>query len=302
MRIHKFFKSISYRCAIFYGRYNQKWLANFFYKSVFDRNVNWEKPKEFNEKIKWMQFMTDTSLWTLCSDKYRVRQYIESKGYKELLVKLYGVWDNPDDIDFDKLPNKFVLKTNHGCGDVFIIEDKSKADLIKIRKDLNRYLKHSYGYETAEPHYTKMRPCIIAEELLENTSSFSNTIVDYKFYVFSGTPVNCGVYYNRNEETHTTYSSFYDMDWRKHPEWQNPNKKTESGDVPRPINLAYMIQLCHDLAGDFPFVRLDLYECNNKVYFGEFTFTPAGANGGSLNPSLFEHYGELIDLSKCKVL
>lgn len=279
-----------------YGRNHQKWLANYIYRRCFGRNINWEYPTGFNEKIRWMQFNSDTSKWTLLADKYAVRQYLVEKGYNNILVPLLGKWSKANDIDFDTLPNSFVLKTNHGYGEVIVIKDKNTIDKKSVCEKIQSYLTTPFGYETVEPHYLKITPCIIAEEYLPNENNFSNSILDFKFYCFGGQPVNCGVYYNRNPKTHETQCSFYDMDWNLHREWQNPCKKTLSLEIPQPHNFEYMKQLCYELCKDFPFVRLDLYESNGKVYFGEFTFTPAGCTGGSLNPSLFAQYGELLKI------
>ena len=279
-----------------YARNNPQWLANFRYRHSFGRNINWERPTEFNEKIRWMQFNTDTSKWSLLADKYRVREYLIGKGYEDILVNLFGQWDAAEDIDFEILPNSFVLKTNHGYGEVIIVKDKSQINQKKVRDKMRYYLSTPYGYETVEPHYLRIKPCIIAEELLPNDSVFSSSIVDYKFYCFSGEPVICGVYYNRDSKTHETQSSFYDMDWHLHPDWQDPRKKTRCVEVPRPKYFDQMRKLCRDLCSEFPFVRLDLYESCDKLYFGEFTFTPGACSGGSLNPILFDVYGKMINL------
>lgn len=279
-----------------YGRSHPQWLANYMYRCSFGRNINWDHPIEFNEKIRWMQFNTDTSIWTLLADKYTVRKYLKEKGYEHILVKLLGKWDNADDIDFGALPNSFVLKTNHGYGEVIVVKDKKNIDEKSIRERMRTYLATPFGYETVEPHYLLIQPCILAEEYLPSDISFSKSILDYKFYCFGGQPVNCGVYYNRNIQTHETQCSFYDMNWHLHNEWKNPRKGAKSIEIPEPENFDEMKNLCYELCKDFPFVRLDLYESNKKIYFGEFTFTPAACTGGSLNPSLFSKYGELIKI------
>lgn len=294
--ISKLVRRVKSRLVLQYGRYNQKWLANYYYKHRFHRNIDWENPRGFNEKIKWMSFYSDTTIWSLCSDKYRVREYLFRKGYDHLLVKLYGVWENASEIDFDVLPNSFVLKTNHGCGDVIVVNDKNNVDRDAIVKRIQKYLDTTYGRETAETHYRRIKPCVIAEELLINDSNFSTSIVDYKFYCFSGKPVNCGVFYNRDPYTHQTTSAFFDMEWNFHPEWQRPDKSSKGSPLPRPKNFDYMKRLCKELTSEFPFVRLDLYEVCGKVYFGEFTFTPQGGYGGSLNDNLFVEYGDMIVL------
>ena len=153
-----------------------KELADFLYKRSFGRFINWESPTEWNEKIRWLQFNTDVSLWTMLADKYHVRNYLQKMGYDHFLVKLYGVWNNAQDIDFSILPQSFVLKTNHGYGEVIIVKDKYSINIDEIRKKMNKYVNTPFGYETAETHYLKIKPLIIAEELQPSESSFSSSI------------------------------------------------------------------------------------------------------------------------------
>ena len=137
----------------------------YYYK--FHRMPNFEHPTDLNEKINWMKFYGDTSKWADLADKYKVREYIESKGLADTLVKLYGKWDNANDIDWDKLPKQFVLKVNNGCGDVLICKDKDKLDIPSVVNKYNQLVSMKYGAVTGEPHYAKIKPCIIAEELLD---------------------------------------------------------------------------------------------------------------------------------------
>ncbi len=275
-----------------FGRISPKWVANRRYRKKFGRNIDWNNPIEFNEKIRWMQFYTDTSLWSLLADKYRVRNYLEKQGFSELLVKLYHVWDTANDIDFESLPDSFVLKTNHGYGEVIIVTNKQSANLEEIRHKIQKYLDTPFGYETAEPHYLRIKPVIIAEELLPNDSSFSTSIVDYKFYCFHGKPYCCGVFYDRNTNKNAT---FYDMNWNRHDEWRAERlRNMPQKDVPCPTTLTQMINACEKLASPFPFVRMDFYESNGKLYFGEFTFTPAALSGGSLSEEVLDTMAHLF--------
>lgn len=287
-----------YKYAYFeYGKKHPMWMANKLYKKNFGRSINWDNPTEMNEKIRWMQFYGDTRIWTDLADKYKVRKFIEGKGYGDILVPFLGVWYDAKDINFSSLPKSFVIKTNHGCGDVFVIKDKSQVDLELLRSKMQGYLKTPFGYENVELHYLSIKPCIIAEEMLPTDCDFSSSMVDYKFYCINGKPYCCGVFYDRDPVTHHTNSTFYDMNWIRHDEWRNPQIKTLSKDIPQPHTLNKMIQACNDLASDFPFVRLDFYEANNRLYFGEFTFTPAALIGGSMSNILCEEIGSKINLS-----
>ena len=279
-----------------YGKKYPMWLANRQYKKIFGRSINWEHPTEMNEKIRWMQFYTDTSRWTELADKYKVREFLIEKGYGDILIPLLGMWNDAREIDFTKLPDSFVLKTNHGCGDVFVIKDKSTADLKKICRKIQYYLRTPFGYANAEHHYLGIPPCIIAEKLLLNDSSFSYSMVDYKFYCVGGEPYCCAVFYDRDPATHHTNSTFYDMQWKRHDEWRASHIVTPPKDIPCPTTLDHMIQACRDLASEFPFVRLDFYESQGKLYFGEFTFTPAALSGGSLSKDICMTIGSMINL------
>lgn len=212
------------------------------------------------------------------------------------MVKLYGVWKNADEIDFSQLPSSFVLKTNNGCGDTIIVNDRNNINEDRIRTKLKHSLASTFGLNSAQIHYSRIKGCIIAEQLLENDSEFSSSIVDYKFFCFNGEPLICGVYYDRSANSHDTNSTFYDMKWVRHDEWRNPTISSVPKDIPRPHKLNEMIGVCRNLTHDIPFVRLDLYYINNIIYFGEYTFTPAACDGGSLNPKIFDWLGSMITI------
>jgi len=153
----------------------RKFLVDHYPKVIVDRiwlrikghKMIWNNPKDLNEKIQWMKCMSDTSQWSILTDKLRVRDYIESKGYADTLPKIYGVWDSVDAIDYAKLPQKFVIKCNHDCGSYHIIDKSFNPDFKEINKDLNNSLKKKFGYNIlCEPHYNKISPRIFAEEYL----------------------------------------------------------------------------------------------------------------------------------------
>jgi len=279
-----------------YIKKDLKGLLNCIYHYSHGRDVNWDLPTEWNEKIIWQQIYGDTSAWTKLADKYQVRSYLEERGFGKLLIPLYGIYNDANEIDFNQIPAPFVIKTNNGCGDVIIVNKKEDADWVSIRKRMNKYLGRKYGRLSGEPHYFKIIPKIIIEKKIVNDKDFSNSPVDYKFYCFHGNPVVCGVYFNRDPQTHLTMTSFYDMDWNLHEEWLNPSKPKHNIKIPQPQNFQYMKELCVKLCKDFAFCRLDLYESEDRVYFGEFTFTPAGYSGGSLNPTMYDYFGTLMNI------
>lgn len=283
-------------------RKNPKWVANYLYKKSFGRDIDWKNPTEFNEKLRWMQFCTDTSIWSLLADKYKVRKYVEEKGYGSILVKLYGVWNCAEEINFDLLPKCFVLKTNHGSGEVMIIKDKQQINKNEVQIKMNKFLRTPYGYKHAEPHYLKISPVIIAEEMIENDCDWSSSIVDYKFYCFDGEPFCCAVFFNRCLEEHKRSAQIYDMEWKRHDEWLRKSYLPQRRiDIPRPLCFDQMVEACRDLATDFPFVRMDFYETSEKggkFYFGEFTFTPAACTGGSLSPKVLQLFSQMMNLPR----
>lgn len=258
------------------GLISPKALASIHYKRGFGKKLNWKNPIDINEKINWLKFKSDTSKWTLLADKYKVREYVKSCGLDEMLVDLYGRWDKAEDIDWNSLPNKFVLKTNNGSGNVLICKDKSKLDIKENITYFNKLLKKKFGNIMSEPHYNKIRPCIIAEELLDNTKQVteSSSLIDYKIWSFNGKPAYIWTCYNRTQ--HSAEVGLYDLEWNFHPEYSISKPHYILGHpIPKPKTLDKMLKAAAILSKGFPEVRIDLYETGGKVYFGEMTFTSA---------------------------
>ena len=262
------------RYANYLKEHDLKKLAGFLYFITFYKRLNWKNPKNLSEKINWMKFYSDTSLWTELADKYKVREYVEKKGLGDILVKLYGVWQRAEDIDFDSLPNSFVLKTNHACGTVLLVEDKSKLNIEATRSLLNSWLDIKMGKETAEPHYLDIKPLLIAEEFLKQSECQS--LIDYKLYAVSGETELVMVCSNRKIGKGSEIS-LYDANWNFVPERL---AACHSGDnVPPmqcPVSFEKMKEYTRILCKGIPFARMDFYDIDGKVYFGEMTFTPKG--------------------------
>ena len=275
-----------------------KYLANKTYKSVFNKDINWEKPKNLIEKIYWLQLNTDTSLWTLCADKYRVREFVEERGCGEILNELFGKWDNADEIDFDKLPESFVLKTNNSCGQIIFVKDKSKLDYDETRNQLDKWLKSKYGYDGAQLHYTKIKPCIIAEKILENKSK-GTSLIDYKIWCFDGEPECILVAKERtwNKGSIDKYSlSMYDTNWNNisHIALNESGTHYNGSDIEKPVSLEQMLKYAKILSKGFKEVRVDFYEIDNKPVFGELTFT---TGYGSYKYEFYEYLGSKFSLN-----
>lgn len=250
-------------------------IAKLRYWYILHKWPNFRHPKDLNEKINYLKFYGDTSKWPMLTDKYAVRKYIESLGLKNILVKLYGKWDSVDDIDWELLPNQFVMKCNNGSGDVIICHDKSKLDIEATKKYFRKILSQTFGIVSGEPHYSQIPPCIIAEELLDNSTQpcNSSSIIDYKIWCFNGKPYNIFCCYNRKK--YNTNIGCYDLNWKYHPEYSvfTHHYKKSPHLLPKPTCLKQMLDIAQKLSMGFPILRVDLYEVNGKVYFGELTFT-----------------------------
>lgn len=275
--------------------YFTKGLANEFHKGLVGYDIDWKNPKTLNEKINWQKIYSDTSEWTQLADKFFVREYVKERIGEDKLVKLYGVWEKAEDIDFDSLPNKFVLKTNHGAGTVLPVMDKSKLNIKETKEKLNGWLKLRFGYNTFEPHYLKIKPLLIAEELLVNDSDFSSSLVDYKVYCFDGKPFCILVCSDRTigEQAHFTY---YDLNWNSMPEVLIYELKPFQADVPRPKHLDELLMCASKLAKGHPQVRVDFYIVNGKIYFGEMTFTSEGGYDSDVTREFCTKMGTHITL------
>lgn len=250
-------------------------ISDKFYRKM-GYKIDWKHPKDINEKINWMKFNYDTSEWSRLADKYLVREYVKERVGEHILTKLYGVWDKAEDIDFNKLPNRFVLKTNHAYNTVLPVSDKSEINVNETRKTLNKWLKIRFGYKTIEPHYLRIRPLIIAEEYLENDTEFSSSIVDYKVWCFSGSPFCIYVCTDRTlGGAHARY--FFDTEWNALHNAMSKEISQEQLSIPRPKELSTLLAYAQKLAQGHPQVRVDFYIVKGKVYFGEMTFT--GKNG-----------------------
>lgn len=283
----------------------------YIYKKILHRELDLNDPKDYNEKIEWLKIYSDTSKWTVCADKYKVREYIEECGLKDILVKLYGAWDKAEEIDFMDLPQQFVLKVNHGFGKTILVNDKSKLDIKKTRDMLNKWMKVRYGLVTFEPHYWKIERKIIAEELLQDSynSELSTSLIDYKFFCINGEPYTIVAMHNRNNLVvgsnenriiQPFHDCTYDLEWNVRPEiLSGSHTKGNPIVLPKPKCFDEMIRICRILSKPFPTVRVDLYEVNSKVYLGELTFTPGG-NRNFFLPEVFLDMGEKIDLSAVK--
>lgn len=275
----------------------KKWFEKS-YRKMFGKSFDWNHPRTLIDKQRWLMFNTDISKWTLLADKFAVREYVSKLGYADNLIPLLAKWDKAEDIDFSSLPNEFVLKTNHGSHDYMVISDKSKVYIDKVRNFYKEHLAIQYGIESCEIQYWNIKPCVIAEKLMRQDGNFSKTLVDYKFYVFHGIPDVCAVFFNRDYKENSSSYQLYDMNWVL----KDVSNGHEPIDIPRPKTLDQMIGFCSKACKEFPFVRMDFYEIEGKMYVGEFTFTPCALTPASqvFNKERMLEWGEKMDLSGFK--
>lgn len=272
------------------------------WKEAFGRSIDLENPKTLNEKIEWLVSYTDLSTWTPLADKILVRDYIHECGLDDIQVPLLGTWGDANDIDFDSLPQKFVLKCNHDSASTHIIDKAKPFDKKAIIEDLNEHLKVRYGYWSVEPHYNQINPMILAEEYLDMGSvDFSSSVVDYKLFCYNGKPDMIMVIYNRHPGEYIVME-YFDLDWNYHPEWgaYDDTFRKGNGIVPRPESLDKMIDVACRLSKGFPEVRVDLYDVKGKIYFGELTFTSDCGRMPYLSDEYQLRAGAKIDLSLAK--
>ena len=280
------------------GRISPLLLTHILYYKTFHKVLNLKAPKTLNEKIHWMKFYGDTSQWKILADKYRVREYVQSKGLGHILVHLYGKWDHVEDIDWDSLPNEFVLKVNSGCGDILICHDKNKLDINKINRKYSALLKDTFGITTGQSQYKDIPPCIIVEELLDANlqASPSSSLIDYKIWCFNGKPAYIFVYNDRAGGN--ANCMVYDLAWNPIPDVLRISNhfKIITDSIPKPVRLNEMIKYAEILSEGHPEMRVDLYEVNGKVYFGELTLTAACGFMNHFTPEFMEKLGQMIIL------
>lgn len=238
------------------------------YKIATGRKLNIKKPTRFSEKLQWYKLYFRDPLITQCADKYGVREYISSKGHGDILVPLYGVYDKAEDIDFDKLPSRFVLKTTNGSHTNILCDDKSKLDKETTIKTLNTWLKKRSSKLGREWAYYDIKPKIICEKYLDKDSN--NDLIDYKFFCFNGEPFCLYVIVERFLKDGLKLG-IYDTDFKKLP-YRRADINGLTKDAVKPKNFDRMLEIAKDLSKDFPHVRVDFYNIDGEIYFGELTF------------------------------
>ena len=234
------------------------------YRSRFHRPLNLAHPRSFNEKLNWLKLYDRNPLYTRLANKYEAKQYVSERIGPEYVVPCYGVWDRFDDIDFDKLPDQFVLKCTHDSGGMCLCKDKASLDKAAAKERLERTQRNNFFWWTREWPYKNIRPQILADELLDDHTG--KTLRDYKFWCFGGVPryMYCTV------KAADIYENFYDMDFQ--PVAIDHGFRRAEPEFEKPACFELMKELAAKLSEGIPFVRIDFFLVEGRVYFGEFTF------------------------------
>lgn len=257
---------------------------NYLYKRAIGRRLDWCNLQSYTEKMQWAKFYDCNSTKTTLSDKYLVRNWVANKIGEEYLIPLLGVWNKFSDIKLEDLPDQFVLKTNHGSGSVLIVKDKKSFDKKYATKCFNDWMNIDYAYATGfELQYSDINRKIIAESYLETKLG---ELQDYKFLCFDGKPHFCWVDLGRFGR-HTR--NVYDLEWNLQP-WNQHTYGNSPLVVPQPKNFEKMVEIATILSSGFSHVRVDLYNVDGRIYFGEMTFT----NGCGFDKIVPEQYDYIL--------
>lgn len=266
------------------------------YRIKMDAKLNLNNPKTYSEKLQWLKIHDRKPQYTNYVDKYKVREYVKEKIGEEYIIPLLGVWENAEEIDINKLPNQFVLKCNHDSGSIILCKNKVELNLGLAQKKLRKCLKKNLYYWCREWPYKDVKPCIIAEKYMEDIDT--TELRDYKFFCFDGVVKALFIAKDRYSKNEETKFDFFDADYN-HLDFTNGHPNAET--IPeKPENFELMKTLASKLSEGIPHVRVDFYECNGKVYFGEMTFSHWGGMV-PFNPSKWDKiFGEWISMPSNK--
>lgn len=290
-KLHEFYHVIEGGIAKLFGE-NARY--KFIYLLRTGKVLNLKNPQDLNEKMFWLSRYWRNPLITLCSDKYKVRQFLEEKGCGDILNEQYGVYDRSEDIDFEKLPDKFVLKCNHGSRMNLIVEDKNKLNIPETIATLNKWVKFQYGRGT-EWQYKAIEPKILAEKYLE---SQDGKMIEYQIFCFNGKPmfflVRNDLRKSEVDKASIEYAVSYTMDWKR--VYMRKDEEQFNFELPKPANYEKMIEYAKRLSEGFPQVRVDYYEIDDKLVFGELTFSSNGSVQSNYKDDYIKSLGAELEL------
>jgi len=265
------------------------------YKLATGKKLDLKNPKTFNEKLQWLKLYDRKPEYTTMVDKYEAKKYVAEKIGEEYIIPTLGVWDHFDDIDFDSLPDQFVLKCTHDSGGLVIVKDKSKLDKPAAKKKIEKSLKMNYYYSGREWPYKDVKPRIIAEKYMEDLSN-GGGLTDYKFFCFHGKAENVMVCLDRN--TGDTKFYFFDKAWKLLKLNMRGMAAPEGFTIEKPDGMDKMFQIAEVLSENLKFSRIDLYNVDGKIYFGEITFFPQSGFDSQLLDTTDALFGKWIHLEE----
>ena len=287
---YKIFESLAMRG--FFKNMSDKEYLSWLYRARMGRFPDLNYPKSFNEKLQWLKLNDRKPEYTEMVDKYLAKKYVEKRIGEKYIIPTLGVWDEFDQIGFEKLPDQFVLKTTHDSGGVVICKDKANFDKAAAKRKLEKSLKRNYYWAEREWPYKNVKPQIIAEKFMVDKSG--DGLIDYKFYCFNGMPEF--LYISNGMDNHKTARlSFLTMNWEKAPFGRSDYLEFETI-PPRPRKFDEMVQIAKSLSEGHPFLRVDLYEISEQVYFSELTFSPCGGFMPFVPEEWDEKLGDMISI------
>lgn len=262
------------------------------------KDLDLENPRTLNEKLQWLKIHNRNPQYTIMADKFLVKDYIIKLIGERYVIPTLGVWNSPEEIDFENLPEKFVLKCNHNSGTgMYICKDKKQMDVVKVKRELQKGLREDYFLSAREWPYKNIPRRIIAEKYMTD-SPVVDTFTDYKFYCFNGY-VDCVlVCIDRNTGNPKFY--FFDKNWNLLRYNKRGKAAPKDFTLPKPDNIEEMFEIASILSKNIPYVRVDLYNSMGKVYFGELTFFPDAGWDPNRLPEIDLYFGNLIDLRGIK--
>ena len=258
--------------------------------------MDWNNPKTFNEKLQWLKLYNRKPEYTIMADKVKAKEWVAERIGAEYIIPTLGVWDDPDDIDFDKLPNQFVIKCSHNSGlGMYICKDKSKMDVEVVKQGLREGLKENYYLHGREWPYKNVPKRIIAEKYMADDSIENRGgLTDYKFYCFNGKAYKVMLCLDRNTGNTKFYS--FDKQWNLLRHNKMGIAAPKDFTLPKPAKMDEMFNLAERLSQDIPLLRVDLYYVNGRIYFGELTFFPDSGLDANIIREIDELYGSMIKL------
>ena len=299
-KIKKYIKRPRLFIIFLFSKFKFKFLSDKFYikiryKNTFDKKIDFSNVKTFNEKLQWLKLNDRKDIYKIMVDKYKVKEYVSNLIGEEFIIPTIGVYDKFEEIDFDNLPNQFVIKCNHDSGGLIVVKDKTKLNIEEAKKIVNKSLKRNYYYFGREWPYKNVKPKIIIEKYMEDKKL--KELRDYKFFCFNGKVKIFKIDFDRFKNHKANY---YDINKNLLPFGEVACPPDFNKELIIPNNFKKLIELSEKLSANIAFLRVDFYEVNNKIYFGELTFYPNSGFGKFCPLEWDLKLGDMLDITNVK--